>query len=194
MKLNLKESLVMKKVLIPLAPGCEELESVTLIDILRRGGIAVVTASLDGNPVKASRGVVLVADTTLDTAMKQDGFDMVVVPGGMGGSTALAEHDAFVAYLRTMYEAGKYVGAICAAPMVLGKAGLLNGHAFTAYPGVLNEAEFEGSRYMGTAVEVDDRLLTSRGPGTALDFALALVGILAGADVRDRVEKELVRS
>jgi protein deglycase len=184
----------MTKVLVPLAPGCEELESVTLIDILRRGGLTVVTASLDGKPVKASRGVVLVADTTLETAMTDAGFDMVVVPGGMGGSTALAKHAGFVAYVRDMYEAGKYVGAICAAPIILGKAGLLDGHAFTAYPGVLQDTDFPGSRYTGAAVEVDGRVLTSRGPGTALDFSLILVGILAGADVRDRVEKELVRS
>lgn len=183
----------MAKVLVPLAPGCEELESVTLIDILCRGGIEVVTAGLDNNPVKASRGVVLVADTTLDSAMKNTDFDMVVIPGGMGGSTALMEHEPFVSYIKKMYEEGRYVGAICAAPMILGKAGLLAGRSFTAYPGVLDAASFPDSRYTGAVVEADGKVLTSRGPGTAMDFALALVGILAGEEVREQVEKELVR-
>jgi len=184
----------MAKVLVPLAPGCEELEAVTLIDILRRGGVEVVTAGLDENPVKASRGVVLMADTTLERAMRDRTFDMVVIPGGMGGATALLECEPFVAYIKKMYDQGRYIGAICAAPMILGKAGLLAGRVFTAYPGVLDAAAFPGSRYTGDVVETDGTVLTSRGPGTAMDFALVLVGVLAGDAVRDRVRKELVRS
>ena len=166
----------MVKVLVPLAPGCEELESVTLIDILRRGGIEVVTASLDENPVKASRGVVLVADTTLDSAMKDTSFDMVVIPGGMGGSTALMEYEPFIAYVRQMYEAGRYVGAICAAPMILGKAGLLSGRTFTAYPGVLDAAAFPESRYTGNVVETDGKVLTSRWSRHSDGFCLGFGG------------------
>jgi len=184
----------MKKVLVPLAPGCEELEAITLIDILRRGGVRVVTASLDEKPVKASRSVVLVADTVLDKAMADTDFDMVAIPGGMGGATTLMEHAKFVAYIRQIYDSGHYVAAICAAPTVLGKAGLLAGRSFTAYPGVVDASMFPGSNNTGNAVELDGCVLTSRGPGTAMDFALALIGILAGAEVRNRVEKELVRS
>ena len=184
----------MKKVLVPLAQGCEEMESVIIVDILRRGGIEVVTAGLDEQPVKASRGVVLVADTVLETAMADPSFDMVVIPGGMGGATALLEHDRFVAYVKQMHDSGGYVGAICAAPMILGKAGLLAGRTFTAYPGVLDDAAFKDSRNTGDAVEIDGRIVTSRGPGTALDFALTLIGVLVGDERRGRVEKELVRS
>lgn len=185
---------VMAKVLVPLAPGCEELEAVTLIDILRRGGIEVVTAGFYDDPVKASRGVTLVADALLDSAMQDITFDMVLIPGGMDGTTALLEYDPFLAYLRKMHEEGRYIGAICAAPMILGKAGLLAGRVFTAYPGVLDEAAFPDSRYTGDAVEIDGKVLTSRGPGTAMDFALVLVGILAGEAVREQVQQELVRS
>ncbi|HDP34079.1 MAG TPA: DJ-1/PfpI family protein [Candidatus Hydrogenedentes bacterium] len=184
----------MKKVLVPLAPGCEELEAVTLIDILRRGGIEVTTASMDAQPVKASRGVVLIADTTLEKALADDAFDMVVIPGGMGGATALTEWDDFIAYLKKVHESGRYVGAICAAPMALGRAGLLAGSSFTAYPGVVDASLYPGSTHTGAAVEKDGRILTSRGPGTALDFALAIIETLLGDDVRDKVEKELVRS
>ena len=184
----------MKNVLIPLVAGCEELEAVTLIDILRRGGIQVVTASLDEEPVLASRGVILMADTTLDIFMAESTVDMVVIPGGMGGAVTLVDHDCFVAYVQRTYDCGGYVCAICAAPMVLGKAGLLEGRSFTAYPGVVDDSIFPGSKNTGSAIEIDGRVLTSRGPGTALDFALILLGILAGTTVRDRVEKELVRS
>ncbi len=183
----------MKQVLIPLAPGCEEMEAVTLIDILRRGEIDVVTAGLTDAPLTASRGVVLVADTTLDNAMAEDRCDMVLIPGGMGGATALAEHKQFLAYLKQVHESGRHVGAICAAPMILGKAGLLDNRTFTAYPGVVDAAQFSNATNTGNAVEMDGRIFTSRGPGTALDFALAVLEALAGEDTRNTVEEQLTR-
>ncbi len=184
----------MKQVLIPLAPGCEELEAVTLIDILRRGDVRVVTASMDEQLVVASRGVTLAADTTLDKAMAEDGCDMVVIPGGLCGATTLTEHGKFVAYLKEVHDSGRYVAAICAAPMALGRAGLLDGRKFTAYPGLLDASQYPGATYTGTAVESDGRVLTSRGPGTALDFALALLETLVDAETRVQVEQALVRS
>ena len=184
----------MKQVLVPLAPGCEELEAVTIIDILRRGDVQVVTASMDKSPVKASRGVTLTADTTLEEAIALDSFDMVAIPGGMGGATALRDAVSFIAYLKHMHETGRFVAAICAAPMVLGRAGLLDGRKFTAYPGVVDPGQFPGSVYTGNAVELDDTIATSRGPGTALDFALTLLELLKDMDTRDKVEKELMCS
>jgi 4-methyl-5(b-hydroxyethyl)-thiazole monophosphate biosynthesis len=183
----------MKNVLVPLAPGCEELEAVTLIDILRRSGAQVVAAGLDANPVKASRGVIFVADSTLDAAITGKMHDMIVLPGGMAGTHALIACTPLLSYLRDVFDAGNYVAAICAAPLVLGKAGLLKGKRFTAYPGAVNAADYPGSVYTGKSVERDENLLTSRGPGTAMDFALTLVEALMGTEACERVAKELVR-
>ncbi len=182
----------MSKVLVLLAQGCEELEAVTIIDVLRRGGIDVVAAGLDDRPIEASRGVRLLPDTTLDLALGMGQFDMVVLPGGMGGTNALAADPRVAKLTQDMAAAGSFVCAICAAPLVLAKAGLLQGKSFTIYPGVM-EAETYGGTCTGAAIQVDEKIITSRGPGTAMDFALYLVELLAGLDTRDTVEKALVR-
>lgn len=184
----------MKQVLVPLASGCEELEAVTLIDILRRGGVQVTTATIADGPVKASRGIMLLADTLLKDALDSERFDMVVIPGGMEGSQALTDYQPFIAYLQKMAAKKKLVGAICAAPMVLGRAGLLDNITFTAYPGVLNDSDFPNARNTGSAIEEDNNIMTSRGPGTALDFALAILEKLEGKETRTTVEKQLVRT
>ena len=182
----------MARVLIPLAPGCEELEAVTLIDLLRRAQIEVVAAALAPGPVKGSRGTVLLPDSTLDAVLQQD-FDMIVLPGGQPGATNL-EHDArILALLKKMAAAGKFTAAICAAPRVLAVAGLLDGKRATAYPGTLDTQQFPAIRLETQAVVRDGQVLTSRGPGTAMDFALALIEVLADRATRDRVETGLVR-
>ncbi len=181
----------MAKVLVPLADGCEELEAVTIVDLLRRAGVEVVTAGLKPGVVKASRGVQLVPDVALD-AVLQDDFDMVVLPGGMPGAAHLKDDARIVELLKRMAAAGKYTAAICAAPMVLAEAGVLNGRQATSYPGFLDG--LPGVTISGAAVVQDGKVLTSRGPGTAMDFALALVEALTGADKRRQVEAALVRS
>ena len=180
----------MAKVLVPLADGCEELEAVTIIDLLRRAGVEVTTAGLKSGIVKASRGVQLVPDVTLDVAL-QDDYDMVVLPGGMPGATHLKEDGRILALLQRMASAGKYTAAICAAPMVLAEAGVLNGKQATSYPGFLDA--LPGVTDSTAAVVQDGKVLTSRGPGTAMDFALALVEALVGSEKRQQVEAALVR-
>lgn len=181
----------MPKVLVPLADGCEELEAVTIIDLLRRGGIEVVTAGLKPGVVTASHGVQLVPDVTLDVALEDD-YDMVVLPGGMPGASNLKDDVRILDLLKKMAAAGKYTAAICAAPMVLAEAGVLNGKAATSYPGSLDG--LPGVTVSAEAVVQDGKVLTSRGPGTAMDFALALVETLTGAENRHQVEAALVRS
>jgi 4-methyl-5(b-hydroxyethyl)-thiazole monophosphate biosynthesis len=181
----------MKTVLIPLAQGCEELEAVTVIDILRRAGITVVTAGLDDQPVKASRGVVLIPDTTLDEAVKQS-FDMVVLPGGLPGADHLDNDPRIHQLLKNMQQQGKYVAAICAAPKVLANAGLLTNKSATAYPGVLED--MPDMHLVDAPVVKDGQIVTSRGPGTAMDFALELIELLVGSDIRNQVEAGLVRA
>jgi 4-methyl-5(b-hydroxyethyl)-thiazole monophosphate biosynthesis len=180
----------MSTVLVPLAQGCEEIEAVTIIDILRRGGITVVSAGLDAQPVRASRGTVLIPDTTLEIALKQS-FDMVVLPGGQPGTNNLKADARILALLQHMAQQGKYVTAICAAPSVLAAAGLLDGKQATSFPGALDA--FTKVIKKTAAVVEDGKLITSRGPGTAMEFALTLVERLAGSAKRQEVEAGLVR-
>ncbi|HQR50046.1 MAG TPA: DJ-1/PfpI family protein [Methylophilaceae bacterium] len=181
----------MATVLIPLAQGCEELEAVTVIDILRRAGIEVITAGLLPGPVVASRGTVLLPDAELGQVLHQ-AFDMIVLPGGMPGSEHLKNDARVIALMKQLAASGKYVAAICAAPMALHAAGLLQGKNATSFPGVLDQ--LPGSHhYCSDAVVVDGNIVTSRGPGTAMDFALTLVELLVGKASRERVESGLER-
>ncbi len=181
----------MVKVLVPLADGCEEIEAVTIIDLLRRAGIHVVSAGLKPGVVTASRGVKLVPDVTLDEALQHD-FDMVVLPGGMPGAAHLKDDVRIIELLQKMAAAGQYTAAICAAPMVLAHAGVLEGKQATSYPGFLDG--LPGVTLSAAAVVHDGKVVTSRGLGTAMDFALTLVEVLTSAEKRQQVEAALVRS
>jgi len=183
----------MPKVLVPLADGCEELEAVTIIDILRRAGIEVIAAGLQAGIVKASRGTQLMPDMTLDAALAHE-FDMVVLPGGMPGAKHLKEDARILNLLKKMAGEGKYTAAICAAPTVLAEAGLLKGKKATSYPGFLDKMAVPGMQYLTEPVVRDGKVLTSRGPGTAMDFALALIEELSGRATRDQVEAGLIRA
>jgi 4-methyl-5(b-hydroxyethyl)-thiazole monophosphate biosynthesis len=182
----------MASVLVPLAQGCEELEAVTIIDLLVRAGVEVVSAGLDEAPVVASRGVVIVPQTTLDAALTRD-YDMVVLPGGMPGADHLDKDPRIAELLLKMAESGKYTAAICAAPRVLANAGLLAGKQATSYPGHLDKMNLPDVEYKSDAVVQDGKVITSRGPGTAMDFTLALIELLVGKAKRDEVEAALQR-
>ncbi len=182
----------MASVLVPLAPGCEELEAVTIIDLLRRAGIEVVAAGLEAGPVRASRGVVLVPDLTLDEALAHD-YDAIVLPGGGPGSDALAADPRIKGLLGKMAAADRLIGAICAAPKVLAGAGLLKGRSATSYPGVLEALGDTTITLRQEPVVRDGQLITSRGPGTAMAFALTLIEALAGREMREQVDAGLVR-
>jgi 4-methyl-5(b-hydroxyethyl)-thiazole monophosphate biosynthesis len=183
----------MAKVLVPLAAGCEELEAVTIIDLLRRAGVEVVTAGLEPGIVKASRGTQLVPDTNLDSVLMDD-FDMIVLPGGMPGAQHLKEDRRVQALLKKMAGENKYTAAICAAPIALAEAGLLSGRKATGYPGVLEKLGLTDITVRNDAVIKDGKVVTSRGPGTAMDFALELIEILVGESKRKEVEAGLVRA
>ena len=182
----------MINVLIPLAQGCEELEAVTLIDLLRRAGIDVVTAGLDDKPVRAARGTGLIPDTELNSVMKQR-FDLIVLPGGQPGTDNLNADSRIRQLLRQQAQNNGLIGAICAAPKVLADAGLLEGRRATSYPGSLSPVQLKGVRYEETPVLQDGNIITSRGPGTAMDFALTLIELLTDKRKRNEVEKGLVR-
>jgi 4-methyl-5(b-hydroxyethyl)-thiazole monophosphate biosynthesis len=176
----------MKKVLVALAPGFEEIETITVVDILRRAGARVVLAATEEGPIKGSRGVSVLADTLIHQIDDND-FDLVVLPGGQPGTTNLQKNEKVKAIIRNMYQSRKQVAAICAAPIVLHSAGILKNRVVTSHPSVkdqLNDIDYSEER-----VVVDGNIVTSRSPGTALEFALKLVEILFGKDRMDTVNQ-----
>ncbi len=183
----------MSKVLIPLAQGCEELEAVTIIDLLRRAEIKVITASLSKEPVTCSRGTILIADVNLD-AVLEDSFDMLILPGGLPGADNLNADPRIHQLITRLANQNKHIAAICAAPKVLLQNGILDGKKATAYPGALSAMDISKVMLSEDAIQVDDKVITSRGPGTAMDFALTLIETLVGNDIRTQVETGLQRA
>ena len=171
----------MASVLLPLAEGFEELEAVALIDVMRRGGIEVRVAFIEdelhqGRVVTGANGIGVQADTSLKNIISDD-FDMMVLPGGWGGTYALAENTRIIELVQE-FKSNKIVGAMCAAPFVLKKAGVL-GNNYTCYPGAKDEINHVGYRD-DVKVVTDGNVMTSQGPGTAVCFGLAIVERLVG--------------
>ena len=180
----------MSRVLVPLAEGFEEIEAITVVDLLRRAGLEVHTASLDGPQVTGSHGITVLADKALD-AVAADDYDMIVLPGGMPGAGHLKNDARIISLLRRYAAEGRYTAAICAAPSVLAHAGLLDERTATSFPGFLNADSAPGIRLRDAPVVVDGKVVTSRGPGTALDFGLALIELLEGVAAMERVRERL---
>lgn len=180
----------MSSALVLFAEGSEELEAITLVNILRRGGISVTLAGLSQGALRGSRGIVIVPDTTLDAVFNQD-FDLVVLPGGQPGTRNLKADTRVLQLLQRFAAQGKLVAAICAAPSVLAEAGLLNGKQATCYPSCLED--YPQVQVQTSALVEDGKLITSRGPGTAMDFVLLLVERLTNASTRQTVAAALVR-
>lgn len=182
----------MPNVLLLLAPGFEELEAVTVIDLLRRAGIDITVAGLVPGPVKGSRSTVLVPDTTLDEALARD-YDMLVLPGGEPGATNLQRDARVTQLIRKLNDNERRIAAVCAAPRVLAAAGILDGRRATGYTGAIDAAKFPHVHMENLPVVTDGNVTTSRGPGTAMDFALELIELLSGKTKRDEVETKLLR-
>ena len=167
----------MSKVAVMLAEGFEEGEALTIVDILRRANIECHTISIAGEKVCGCHDIVVKVDSIISDDVKE--YDMVVLPGGLPGATNLRDDDRVIKLLKEMNQAGKFVCAMCAAPIVLGKAGVLEGKNFTAYVGYDEKIETTGS-FKEDSVVVDGNLVTSRGPATAYAFAYKLVDVLGG--------------
>ena len=171
----------MKKVLVPLAPGFEEIEAITVIDILRRAGVDVIVAGAQPGPIEASRKTKHIPDCTLDDVRAED-FDMIVLPGGQPGTDNLRRNDRVRQIIQAMQTKQRRIAAICAAPTVLAALGVLDGRAATSHPSVRDEIAGATSRYSEERVVVDGPVVTSRAAGTAMEFAFKLVEILCGPD------------
>jgi len=183
----------MPRVLVPLADGFEEIEAITVVDLLRRAGIEVCTAGLTSRMVTGSHAIRIEADTTLD-GVGDSAFDMIVLPGGMPGARNLRDDERVLELVRAQVRRGQFTAAICAAPSVLAAAGVLDGRTATSFPGFLDPGTTPGLTLSHAPVVVDGRIVTSRSAGTALDFSLALIELLAGRAVRDDVETRLKRA
>lgn len=170
----------MKKVALFLADGFEEMEALTPVDILRRGGLDVLTVSvMESKTVTGAHGVPVVADAHVND-VKADALDVFILPGGMPGATNLDASPALDALLRTHVENGKLTCAICAAPLVLGKRGMLKGKKATCYPSF--ETYLEGAECTGALVQEDGAFILGKGPAAAIPFAFAILERCAGAE------------
>lgn len=180
----------MARALVILATGAEEMEATITVDVLRRGGVDVVLAGLDGEaPVKCSRGVHIVPDAALSAT--KGPFDVIVLPGGLEGARRLAESPLVGELLRAQEAAGRTTAAICAAPIALAKHAVYAGHRLTSYPSVHDVVSAHGELVLAPVV-IDRNLVTSQGPGTAFAFALALVERLTGEETADNVRKGML--
>jgi len=183
----------MASVLLPLATGFEEVEAVSLIDVLRRGGVEVRVAHMNGekdtNMVLGANGITIKADTSIANIRSEE-FDMILLPGGWGGTHTLADNETVQRLLKEFKQKEKVIGAICAAPYALKEAGVL-GNDYTCYPSVEDEIKQEGYRD-NEMVITDGNIMTSRGPGTALCFGLQILKRLVGEESYKAVKKGML--
>ena len=159
------------EVLILLAEGFEEIEALTVADVLRRMDIGCSLCSIAKAEVQGSHGIRVMADTLFET-VNPDAYEVVVLPGGMPGASNLRSDKRVLSLLQKYHQDGKIIAAICAAPIVLKEAGITDGLAMTSFPGF--SGEFKNSRYSTDRVVQDGNVITSRGPGTALEFSFAI--------------------
>lgn len=175
----------MKKVFIFLADGFEEIEAIGTVDVLRRGGLDVTTVSIYGRwEITGAHQVTVLADKLFSDVDFSDG-DLLVLPGGMPGASNLNAHEGLKELLKDYNAQGKKLAAICAAPIVLGGLGLLEGKQATCYPGF--ETQLTGAEYVKEPVVIDGNITTGRGPGFAVDFGLSLVAQLQGQTMANEV-------
>ena len=181
----------MSKVLVVLAPGFEEIEAVTVIDILRRADIETTIAGLDSQHITGSHQIQVQCDSTLSQINPEE-FTHLFLPGGQPGTKNLIRHEKVMELVISFHSKNKVLAAICAAPTVLQAAGILTGKRITSYP--TERGAFTSSIYLNDKVVSDSNIITGRGVGTAIDFALALVENISGPKMRDEIAKKILWS
>ena len=173
---------------MPLAPGFEEIEALTVVDIFRRAGIEILMAATTEGPVTGRNNITVIPDALLNNVINDD-YDMIVVPGGPG-TAELNQNSRIIAKIQQMNSSDKYIAAICAAPKVLKTAGIIANKTVTSYPST--QHELGGSHYVEDRVVIDGKIITSRGAGTSLEFALKLVEELLGKEMADQLAESIV--
>jgi len=180
----------MAKVYEFLANGFEEIEALAPVDILRRGGVDVKTVSVTASlAVESAHGITITADCHIDDIDPTEA-DLLILPGGMPGAQNLLDHEGVCAAMVHQHEEGKLIGAICAAPMVLGQLGILNGRRATCYPGF--ERLLDGADYTAELITVDGNITTGRGPGAAMEFGYQLLSNFATQEVIEEMKKRMI--
>lgn len=179
----------MTRALVPLADGTEEMEATIIIDVLRRAGWQVVAAGVTGTTIEASRGVRLLADEDWHAVDPSD-FDVLVIPGGAAGTEALSGNESLLETIRCFAESNRLVAAVCAGPLVLQAAGVVAGKRITCHPGVADQ--LTDTARVDERVVVDGRIITSQGPGTAMEFALAIIAAIDGPEAAKAVRPGLI--
>ena len=179
----------MPKALVVLAPGFEEIEAISIIDVLRRGEIDVTVAGLTDGPITGSHDITVVPDTVLEKT-DHTVFDVLVLPGGQPGTNNLKADERLLQWIRDRFKNGQKLAAICAAPTVLHKAGITDRLKLTSYPS--EKAVFTNSEYLEEPVVKDGHVITSRGVGTALAFGLALIEELQGKEKAREVAERIL--
>lgn len=175
---------------VHLAEGFEEVEALTAVDVLRRADIDVRTVSVTGErTVKGTHGINVEADMLYEDS-DYEKCEMIVLPGGLPGATNLGDHEGLIAHIKCFADNGKKLAAICAAPMVFGTCGILEGKRATIYPGM--EDCLKGATATGEAVAIDGNIITGQGPALAMEFALALVEAMKGKEAADEVAADLL--
>ena len=175
-----------KKAIVLFATGFEEVEGITQVDFLRRAGIEVTMVGIDSRDVAGNHGVFVHTDIVVDDLPADPGTDAIVLPGGMPGAQNLSESPSVLSLIKRYFDSGRLVAAICAAPgVVLGRTAILDGRRFTCYPGFQERAP--RGTFCEDRVVVAGNVITSRGPGTAAEFAEAIVSYLVGRDAAERL-------
>lgn len=172
-----------------LAEGFEEVEAIAALDVIRRGEIEIETVSLEEKSVTGSHGITLIADMILSDAAADDTLEGVVLPGGMPGTLNLQKNESVNNLIDFCYNNNRFVCAICAAPMILGKKGILSGKKATCFPGF--EKDLLGAEISGKYVCTDGKIITGRGMGSAVKFGLAVVAAVKGGAYADKLEATL---
>ncbi len=179
----------MSKVIIIIAPGFEEIEAVTIIDLLRRGGVNVTVAGLERLVIKGSHDISIIPDVFYKD-VKADDFDMLILPGGQPGTNNLKSNQDVLHLVKKFFSSRKKLAAICAAPAVLNAAGITNNLKLTSYPS--EKSSLKNSIYLENNVVKDKNVITSRGIGTAIEFSLKLIEELEGPDAAENVRKKIL--
>lgn len=180
----------MKRIAVFFAEGYEEIEALTVVDICRRCGLKIDMVSItEERQVKGSHGIVVETDLTYSQA-DFDGYDMLVLPGGGDGTKKLEACEPLMEQIDTFYRAGKYIAAICAAPSIFGHRGILKGRKACSYPSF--ESHLEGATVTAGPVEIDGNVVTSRGMGTSIPFALAVAAIFCGREKAEEMAQTIV--
>lgn len=180
----------MSLVYVHLADGFEEIEALTVVDVLRRAAVEVKTVSMeDGKAVRGAHDITVTADLMFEEA-DYEACEMIVLPGGMPGTANLAKHEGLAKQLNAFAQKGKWLAAICAAPTVLGKLSLLKGKRATSFPGTADQ--LSGAVYSEDRVVRDGKIITSRSPGTAMEFSLELVKLLKDGQTAASLRKSMI--